>query len=65
VRINNYLGDKVKTVSCIKPGALIEELLDKLRMNLMNLTKCNVIVHKPEPDVSLSISVPPGISGPR
>jgi hypothetical protein len=42
--LNNYLGDKFRTIDWNKPGASIEELLDNPRVAPVNLKKCNVIV---------------------
>jgi hypothetical protein len=43
-RINNYLSDEFRTFGWIKPGALAEEILDRLTVVLVNLKKCDVIV---------------------
>jgi hypothetical protein len=43
-RINNYLSDKFRTFGWIKPGALAEEILDRLTVDLLNLKKRDVIV---------------------
>jgi hypothetical protein len=37
MEINYYLGDKFRTISCIKSGALLEELIHKPIVALMNL----------------------------
>jgi hypothetical protein len=45
-RINNYLNNKFRTFGWIKPGALAEEILDRLTVNLVNLKKrdCDKLV---------------------
>jgi hypothetical protein len=43
-RINNYLSDKFRTVGWIKLGALVEEILDKLMLDLVNLKNRDVIM---------------------
>jgi hypothetical protein len=35
---------KFRTIGWIKPGALVEEILDKQSVDLVNLKKCDVIV---------------------
>jgi hypothetical protein len=44
MRMNNYVGDKFRTVDWIKFRALAKEILDKPAVALMNLKKCDVIM---------------------
>jgi hypothetical protein len=43
-RVNSYLSEKFRTFGCIKPGALAEEILDRLTVDLENLKNRDVIV---------------------
>jgi hypothetical protein len=42
--INIYLSDKFRTFGWIKPGALVEEILDRLPVDLVHLKKRDVTV---------------------